>query len=874
MGPAHTYVATVNALTSNEVTVARELWTVSLTSSETSFAAGDTVTLTATANQDPSETGYNYSYSHYNYIVRIFDTTTGGQLDWCNTAVCTFSTTALFTMGAAHTYVAEVSAGSTYVSYGDSSDVQATSDPVTESRSEWTVGLTVDKTTFAAGDTVTLTAVANQDPESTGYNYSLSAYNYMVRIFDTTAGIELAYCYTAVCTFSSSALFYSGDPHNYVAEVSSGRTSATYGATSDVQATSDSVTVARATWAVTLATDASTFDAGQDVTLTATANQLASATGGAYKVKIYDATAGVLLTSCSTLICTYTGPLFVSGPAHSYRAEVSSGSDPSYTAYGSTTDVQATSGFISETRSAWVLFLTSDESYFPVGGHSTMVSTANQDLSNTGGAYWIYIIDETSGSIVNYCVSTTSCFAYGSFIAGPAHTFYAVVADSGQRYATDVTALTGVQQTSNTVVLSREPWTISLTESSSSTLNAAANQNTSYEDWYYQIVIEDYTAGSSLGSCVGWGSTCIQYPGGASHSNVAVIAHVNPDGSISDIQSQSNSVLSTTPVSPSELQGGANGSENAQCGCGGDPINTQTGEFDTSATDLTIPGSGPTLTAARTYSSADAAADGPFGHGWSPDFSSTLSVVTPGDITDALPRQVQVTQENGATVEFTENEDHTYSAASRVLATLTNDPVSGDWTFTRRATQVMVFNPAGDLIAAKDLHGNAVAVNYDGSGEVDELSASGGRSISFTWTAGHITEAEDSAGRSVTYGYDSSDNLTSVTDVDGNTTNYGYAAGHLLTTLENPDGGTTTNVYNSSDQVVSQTDPVGRITTFDYVGGTTYLVKPDTTVTVDEYTDGFLASRTLDAGASDAETTAYTYDSASNIATVTDPREK
>ncbi|WP_309615909.1 hypothetical protein, partial [Salinibacterium sp.] len=75
-GPPRIYVATVNSLTSNQVTVARKPWTVALTADKTMFAAGETVLLTASANQDVGVTNGSY-------FIRIYDKTTGVTLKVC-----------------------------------------------------------------------------------------------------------------------------------------------------------------------------------------------------------------------------------------------------------------------------------------------------------------------------------------------------------------------------------------------------------------------------------------------------------------------------------------------------------------------------------------------------------------------------------------------------------------------------------------------------------------------------------------------------------------------------------------------------------------------------------------------------------------------
>ncbi|MEW6155773.1 MAG: LamG-like jellyroll fold domain-containing protein, partial [Actinomycetota bacterium] len=130
------------------------------------------------------------------------------------------------------------------------------------------------------------------------------------------------------------------------------------------------------------------------------------------------------------------------------------------------------------------------------------------------------------------------------------------------------------------------------------------------------------------------------------------------------------------------------------------PVNTATGNFWHTFTDLAIPGRGVPLRLERTYNSDMAAVDGPFGKGWSSTYAMALSV---------SPGQVTFTQENGSEVVFTVA-GAGYAAPPRVRATLSKAP-DGSYTVVRNGTETFLFGPDGALVALKDLHGQTTSVS-------------------------------------------------------------------------------------------------------------------------------------------------------------------
>lgn len=170
---------------------------------------------------------------------------------------------------------------------------------------------------------------------------------------------------------------------------------------------------------------------------------------------------------------------------------------------------------------------------------------------------------------------------------------------------------------------------------------------------------------------------------------------------------------------PPTVQDEPNGSNPAwlQCGCAqrtaGDPVNTATGYFGDSFTDLSTPGRGAALALTRTYAGGIAdptgpnkalAADGPFGYGWT--YSYNMSATTA-----ASNGNVTIRQEDGSSVAFV-NQSGTYTtAAPRFDATLTKS--GSTYTYTRGGRALFQFDVStGHLVAETDLAGSQASTPY------------------------------------------------------------------------------------------------------------------------------------------------------------------
>ncbi len=325
------------------------------------------------------------------------------------------------------------------------------------------------------------------------------------------------------------------------------------------------------------------------------------------------------------------------------------------------------------------------------------------------------------------------------------------------------------------------------------------------------------------------------------------------------------------------------------------PINTATGDFYESTTDLTVPGPGLPLTFTRTYDadSAQAGNSEGLGVGWSDNLNMSLSPATNGD-------PETVTEENGAQIVFnpTSGDSDAWCSASynycpaspSTIATLNYNGGSNPWTFTRDLSgqQTFQFSGSGVLTEIEDTSGGSASDTLTATSE----SGGTGHCPSGTYTCTQWTAS--STGATLTLQYSASEliavysytsagvseetstfcyigqscatgavgntgELYSVTDPGGLITTYSYDSANTATTGCTPSGtscyendvltvsgpapgAVLTNCYygdspcgsgsgGSQGQIFSQTDPTGQVTELVYAGNPAGSTPATTTVT-------------------------------------------
>lgn len=292
-----------------------------------------------------------------------------------------------------------------------------------------------------------------------------------------------------------------------------------------------------------------------------------------------------------------------------------------------------------------------------------------------------------------------------------------------------------------------------------------------------------------------------------------------------------------------------------------DPVNTATGNYVYSASDLTLPGRGLNLAFTRSYNSLDAGV-GSFGPGWRHAYHSALGFEAGG--------VVRFTAEDGAQYLYQPDGSGGYvrpTAGHSTLAALGD----GTYQLTRRDQVNYHFAADGRLLELADRNGNALTFSYTGN-LLTTITDTVGRTVALGYDANdRLASLSGPPSRSVTYAYDAAGRLATVTDVLDGVWQYGYDSSGRLTTMIDPNNHTlVTNTYGTDGRVSSQTNAVNQTGLFDWdpVTDTSTYTDARGGVWTDVYRRNVLRSSSDPLG----HTTRYAYDAAGNRMSVTDPR--
>lgn len=329
---------------------------------------------------------------------------------------------------------------------------------------------------------------------------------------------------------------------------------------------------------------------------------------------------------------------------------------------------------------------------------------------------------------------------------------------------------------------------------------------------------------------------------------------------------------------------GAGGTPENPTASTNEPINTATGDYYTSRSDLVVPGKGLAFNFTRSYNSLDSYS-GPLGAGWTHAYNIFLS---------SNAATANVKEADGHQASFTPLGAGNYAAATAGVFDALHQNSDGTFTLTRKNQTRLNFSAAGKLTSIVDRNGNTETLTYDASGNLVTVLDSSGRTFAFTNDSnGRITILSDPSGRAWQYAYDANGNLVSVRDAADGMTQYTYDANHRMSSAIDARGVTyLRNTFDNLGRVITQTNARGFTTTLAYstpAPGTTTFTDPlgnatqhvyDNNLRIIEIIDakGGSVSYTYDASNDrtsvtnqNGRTTSLAYDSNGNGITITDP---
>jgi RHS repeat-associated protein len=328
----------------------------------------------------------------------------------------------------------------------------------------------------------------------------------------------------------------------------------------------------------------------------------------------------------------------------------------------------------------------------------------------------------------------------------------------------------------------------------------------------------------------------------------------------------------------------------------GEPVDVTTGNMYLQQTDHLLPGAGPHIQLLRTYNSKSTWT-GLFGKGWSTAYDEALQVFD-SDF-------VRLNEPTGRATYF-----------ERVTGTSVFTPIEGDfhgqltqtaggYTLSMKDGSNHQFNSTGRLLSSTDRNGNQTTLTYNVSGKLSSVIDPFGRLLSFVFNGDRVSQIMDTTGVLADYTYSnvsgSNQKLLTVTYADTSGYTFAYDASHRLTTVSDKlNNVLEAHVYDGQGRATSSekhggvehytlnyvsatetdvTDALGHVTKYFFnatkarnfvtsVEGVCACGGGGSQVTTWAYDNNFNVSSSTDAL---GHATSYTYDTAGNVLTVTNP---
>ncbi len=252
-------------------------------------------------------------------------------------------------------------------------------------------------------------------------------------------------------------------------------------------------------------------------------------------------------------------------------------------------------------------------------------------------------------------------------------------------------------------------------------------------------------------------------------------------------------------------------------------VNVGNGNLLIQNQELDLPGTGEDLKVTQTYNNL---LDSAFysGNGWRT--SSGVDDVLQVPWGPGSPAVFNLADGQQFSFEPDSDGDGGYTTPPGIDATLTENE-DGTWKLTYADGSYRTFDEWGDPTSLVDASGDTITYSYDDDWNMTATDTNGNdTAFSFDDDNYRYTEITPPSGGSISYGYDSNNDLTSYTDTAGDVTTYGYDDNANLTQITEPDGDVWDLAYNDDrqiTQIVQVTDPeagTGPTTTYSYYPAT------------------------------------------------------
>ncbi|MGC1614884.1 MAG: DUF6531 domain-containing protein, partial [Candidatus Acidiferrum sp.] len=298
-------------------------------------------------------------------------------------------------------------------------------------------------------------------------------------------------------------------------------------------------------------------------------------------------------------------------------------------------------------------------------------------------------------------------------------------------------------------------------------------------------------------------------------------------------------------VGPKPRRRGVGGS-----GTDGDPVDLQTGLFVYTKTDLTVSDVAQ-IVVSRSYRQNDAQVRS-FGIGTSDPYDIFLTSNTacngfeqPGCYSD-----IELFMPDGGQIDYTRISPGDSWTDAILQANNTPTKFYGSliswngngWNLKLNNGTIYQFPDSPDattpqqaaVTAIIDRHGNKITIDRQTSnGALAGIYSPNDRWIKFTTnSSGCVTQALDNIGRTVTYVYDTNNNLIQVTDPNGGITNYTYGSVGMESISDARGITFLTNQFDSNQRIIRQVQGDGSAYAFNYIldpSGSGTVVETDVT---------------------------------------------